>query len=323
MTQARAFWITAVGQGKILAEQLPAVRPGDVVVRTLYSGISRGTEALVFRGEVPPSEWARMRAPHQAGDFPAPVKYGYASVGRVEAGPDSLVGRNVFCLWPHQDRYVVAAQSVLPLPPGLHPRRAVLAANFETAINALWDVPPRIGDRIAVVGAGTVGCLTAWLASRIEGTEVELVDLDPRKRAIAAALDVPFALPDAARREVDCVFHASGHPAGLVTALELAGFESTVADLSWYGMRDVVLPLGQAFHSRRLRLIASQVGTIPAAQRGRWTHARRLELALRLLTEPVLDALLTGEDAFESLPEVMPRLANGASGALCHVIRYG
>jgi len=295
---------------------------GEALVRTLHSGISRGTETLVFRGEVPESEFGRMRAPFQAGDFPAPVKYGYASVGLVEQGPPALQGRHVFCLYPHQTRYVVPADALHVLPGEVPPARAVLAANMETAVNVLWDAAPRVGDRIAVVGAGVVGLLIAWLAARVPGCEVQVIDTQPARAAVAKKLGVAFAMPDAARGDADVVVHASGNPQGLVTALGLAAFEARVVEASWYGNQGVTLPLGQAFHARRLQLVSSQVGHVAAAQRSRWSHRRRMALALSLLAADALDALVTDSAPFDELPAVLARLAAGASPTLCQRIDY-
>lgn len=320
--EARAFWITAPGRGEIRAEALAPPADGEVLVETLYSGISRGTESLVFAGRVPPSEYERMRAPFQAGDFPAPVKYGYASVGRVLDGPAELRERVVFCLHPHQTRYVVPASAAHPLPDDVPPGRAVLAANLETAVNGLWDAAPALGDRIAVVGAGTVGCLAAWLAAGIPGTRVELVDVDPGKRAAAEALGVRFASPFEASGDADLVIHASGAPPGLATALALAGFEAKIVELSWYGDRTVDAPLGGPFHSRRLTLVSSQVGSVAASRRARWDTRRRMALALELLADPRLDALVSGESSFDELPTLLARLATSPAGTLCHRIRY-
>jgi threonine dehydrogenase-like Zn-dependent dehydrogenase len=300
--------------------RLPAARDGDAVVRALYSGISRGTESLVHAGRVPPSEYARMRAPFQDGEFPAPVKYGYANVGVVEDGPAELLGRAAFCLYPHQTRYVVPSDALHLLPENVPATRAVLAANLETAINGLWDATPRVGDRIGVVGAGTVGCLVAWLAARMPGCRVQLIDVNPARERVATALGAGFSLPGAAAGELDLVVHASGAPDGLTTALRLAGDEATVVELSWFGDREVTLPLGGAFHARRLTLRSSQVGTLPPAQRPRWTHRRRLELALTLLADPVLDVLISGESEFAALPATMATLAG--TDALCHRIVY-
>lgn len=320
---ARACWIVAPGRAELRDERLPPPAAGELRVRALHSAISRGTEGLVFRGEVPPGEWQRMRAPFQAGEFPTPVKYGYISVGVVESGPPDLSGRTVFCLHPHQTHYNVPADAVLALPQGVPAPRAVLAAQLETAVNGLWDAAPRLGDRIAVVGGGVVGLLVGWLAARVPGCTVELVDHASARAGIAEALGLRFALPEAATPDADLVIHASGQGAGLATALRLAGFEATVLELSWYGSRAVGLPLGEAFHAQRLTLRSSQVGHVASAQRGRWSRRRRLALALSLLSDPVLDRLVTDVSPFEDLPEVLARLAGpGAPDTLCHRIDY-
>lgn len=320
--ESRACWVEAPGRAGLRQAALAAPGPGEVLVRALHSGISRGTELLVFRGEVPETEYERMRAPFQEGSFPAPLKYGYASVGVVEQGPHALLGRTVFCLYPHQTRYVVPVEAVHPLPEGLPPARAVLAANMETAVNALWDAAPRVGDRIAVVGAGVVGLLAAWLAGRVPGCEVELIDTNTERREVAERLGLVFASPQRARPDADLVIHASGNAEGLATALRLAAFEATVLEMSWYGRQAVTLPLGEAFHARRLTLRSSQVGHVALAQRARWSHGRRLALALALLRDPALDALMTDAAPFDELPAVLERLAAGAPQTLCHRIDY-
>lgn len=319
---ARAFWITGPGQGEIRTESVPVASSGQAIVQALYSGVSRGTESLVFRGAVPPSEYARMRAPFQQGEFPWPVKYGYANVGRVLQGPDALVGREVFCLHPHQSLYAAPVEALHLLPADVPASRAVLAANLETALNGLWDARVLPGDRVVVIGAGVVGCLGAWLASRIPGCEVQLVDVNPARAHIARALGVDFALPAQARGEADLVLHASATSQGLAQALELAGPEATVLELSWYGAGEQCVPLGGSFHSRRLRLVSSQVGWVAPAQRRRWTHARRLGLALGLLAAPELDALVTSEGPLEDLPGTLQRLVCGGADTLMHRVRY-
>jgi threonine dehydrogenase-like Zn-dependent dehydrogenase len=320
---ARAFWLRSPGHGEIRDVTVAAPGPDEVLVRTLYSGVSRGTETLVFDGRVPGSQHTAMRAPFQEGDFPGPVKYGYLNVGVVEEGPDELAGRTVFCLYPHQSRYVVPAGAVTVVPERVPARRAVLAGTVETAVNALWDARPQIGDRIAVVGGGMIGCSVAALLARFPGLRLQLVDADPARARTAEALGVDFATPAEALGDCDLVVHASATEAGLARSLELLAAEGTVVELSWYGDRRVTLPLGEAFHSRRLTVRASQVGTVsPAARPGRG-YAERMALALDLLADPALDALVTGESAFEELPDVMPRLAAGELPALCHRIGYG
>jgi threonine dehydrogenase-like Zn-dependent dehydrogenase len=320
---ARAFWLRSPGHGEIRDVRLTDPGADDVVVRTLYSGVSRGTETLVFRGGVPASQHTAMRAPFQEGDFPGPVKYGYLNVGVVEEGPGELAGRTVFCLYPHQSRYVVPASAVTPVPAGVPAGRAVLAGTVETAVNALWDAAPLIGDRIAVVGGGMVGCSVAALLARFPGVRVQLVDADPARAAVAEALGVGFAAPEDASGGCDLVVHASATEQGLARSLELLTAEGTVLELSWYGDRRVSLPLGEAFHSRRLVIRSSQVGTVSPARSGSRGYADRLALALDLLADPALDALVTGESAFDELPQIMPKLASGEIPALCHLVRYG
>jgi threonine dehydrogenase-like Zn-dependent dehydrogenase len=318
---ARAFWLSSPGHGEIRDVALPDPAQGEVVVRSLYSGVSRGTETLVFRGGVPESQHTAMRAPFQEGDFPAPVKYGYLNVGQVEEGPSELVGRTVFSLYPHQTRFVVPASAVTVVPDTVPAERAVLAGTVETAVNALWDAAPLVGDRIAVVGGGMVGCSVAALLARFPGVRVQLVDADPARAKVAEALGVGFASPEDALGGCDLVVHASATEQGLARSLDLLTAEGTVLELSWYGDRQVSLPLGEAFHSRRLVIRSSQVGTVSPARANR-TYADRLALALDLLADPTLDALVTGESAFEELPEVMPQLASGGIPALCHRVRY-
>jgi threonine dehydrogenase-like Zn-dependent dehydrogenase len=326
-----AYWLRRPGVGEIRPVTVPEPGPDDVLVRTLRSGVSRGTETLVYRGGVPPSHYAIMRAPYQDGDFPGPVKYGYLNVGVVERGPDRLRGRTVFCLYPHQTAYVVPADAVTIVPDDIGPDRAVLAGTVETAVNALWDAAPLLGDRVTVVGAGMVGCCVARLLARFPGVRVTLVDVDASRAGVAAAIGVDFVTPDDALRrrpgdgpgDQDLVVHTSATSAGLQLALDLLTAEGTVLELSWYGDREVTVGLGGTFHSGRLGIRASQVGSVSPARRGTRTFADRMALAMELLRDPAFDALVTGASHFDDLPDVMARLADGRLAALCHTITYG
>jgi NADPH:quinone reductase-like Zn-dependent oxidoreductase len=321
MPSADAFWITALGVAELRPTAFAAAGDGRVEVETLFSGISRGTEALVFRGKVPADEWERMRCPLQEGEFPFPVKYGYAAVGKVSTGPSDLAGRTVFVLHPHQAAFSVPAAMAVPVPPQIPAGRAVLAANMETALNIVWDAGAGPGDCVAVIGAGVVGALAAWLAAQLPGAEVTLVDTNPARKALADALGCDFATPDECPENRDVVIHASASSAGLASAIRVAGAEAHIVEASWYGARDVTVPLGSAFHSRRLRLISSQVGELPADRRARWTHRRRLEKALALLADPRLDALISGETEFYDLPARYGAILSDPA-TLCHRIRY-
>ena len=322
ITTSRQFWIQSIGHGEIVDAELPMRRANEVLVRTLYSGISRGTEALVFRGQVPSSQFQSMRAPFQEGEFPAPIKYGYINVGVVEAGPESLVGEVVFCLYPHQDVYCVPEAAVISVPKDVPAERAVLAAYMQTAINAVWDGRPSVGDQVVVVGAGVVGLLVAWLCRRIPGVQVTVVDTNDSRQSIARQLELLFVTELPSGTQADVVVHASGQPAGLVTALSVAGLESTIVDVSWYGANTVDLPLGEAFHSKRLTIRSSQVSLIPPLQNPRWDFDRRSLLALTLLRDPALECLITGESQFDDLPNVLAELSGSSSDTLCHRITY-
>ncbi|WP_348789993.1 zinc-binding alcohol dehydrogenase [Leifsonia sp. NPDC080035] len=322
MIDATAFWLERPGTGALRTQPVAPPGPDEVLVRTLFTGVSRGTEATVFGGRVPAGEHERMRAPFQEGDFPAPVKYGYLNVGVVEDGPAGLVGSTVFTLYPHQSAFVVPASAVVPVPDGVPARRAVLAGAVETAVNILWDAGPLLGDRIAVIGAGMIGCGVARLAQAIPGTEVTLVDTDPGRRSVADRLGASFALPQDAPRDRDIVIHTSGSEAGLRLALETVATDGEVIEAGWFGDRPVTLPLGADFHSRRLTIRASQVGAVSARRRDRRSTTDRLALALDLLRDPAFDALLGGSSSWRELPEVLARLAAEPAGELCRTIDW-
>jgi hypothetical protein len=319
---ARALWYAAPERAEIRPETLPAHAAGAVRVRALHGAVSRGTEALIFAGRVPESEFQRMRAPFMAGAFPFPVKYGYATIGRVEAGPAELLGRAVFTLHPHQTLFDVPADAALPLPDNVPPSRAVLAANMETALNAVWDTEPGQFRHIAVVGAGVVGALAGVLFGRLMSADVTLVDINPARAELARALSLQFAQPETAPADRDLVVHASATAAGLATALNLAAEEATVLELSWYGAGDVAVPLGGAFHSRRLKLISSQVGKVAPSHRATWTHRQRLAAAIELLADARLDALIAPAVRFDDLPAQLPKILAPGSGVLCQRIDY-
>jgi len=323
--RARALWTVAPGGAEIRTHDLAAPAPDQALVVTRASGISRGTERLVFTGRVPESQWPAMRAPLQYGDFPHPVSYGYAAVGVVRDGPAALRDRRVFCLHPHHDAFLAPAAMCVPVPDAVPDRRAVMAANMETAVNVLWDARPLVGERVLVVGAGVVGLLTAFLLARMPGIDLAVCDVDASRRGIVESFGARFCAPSDAPGDRDLVIHASASEAGLQLALARCGFEGRVVEASWFGDRAVALPLGEAFHAKRLALVSTQVGAVAPAMRGRRTHGQRLALALDLLADARLDALLGPDIPFAELPArigavLLPE--PGAPQPLCPIVTY-
>lgn len=318
---AQALWITMSQHAEVRQTeyQLP---DGYLQIDTLFTGISRGTERLVFEGRVPPGEHATMRAPFQNGDFTFPVKYGYAAVGRVQN--THRAGEIVFALFPHQDQFGLPPEDAVQVPADVPPERAVLAANMETALNIVWDAGIQPGDRVAIVGCGVVGALVGYLAARIPGTEVAMIDVDAARAPLAHALGCTFLAPAEVQNrdgDADVVVHASASATGLATAISLAGIESTVVEASWYGTGLTATPLGGRFHQRRLKLVSSQVGRIPPGHSARWTYRRRLQKALALLADPVLDRLISGETPFAEISRTYGSIL-GDPATLCHRIRF-
>ena len=319
---AEALWYVGAGRAEIRPERLGPLAEGRVRVRAHYGAISRGTESLIAAGRVPASEYGRMRSPYMGGNFPFPVKYGYATVGRVEAGPGGLIGRDVFVLHPHQTVFDVPADAASPVPQEVPISRAVLAANMETALNATWDAAPIPSGPIAVMGAGVVGALVGVLCARVPGAEVTLIDINPARDHLSRALGLDFATPDNAPTDCKLVVHTSGDPGGLATAIDIAGDEATILEMSWYGEGNVQVPLGGAFHSRRLKIVSSQVGMVAPSRRATTSHRQRLEQALALLTDAQLDALLMPAVPFRELPQRLPDILNRQNDVLCQLIAY-
>ena len=321
MTSVQALWYTAPNQAELRQEQMPPLQPGRCLVRTLFSAFSRGTESLVATGRVAVEDYDRMRAPFMEGEFPFPVKYGYANVGVVEEGPPDFVGKTFFSLSPHQSMLQIPASALVNIGK-IPPVRALLAANMETALNAVWNATPGPADRIAIVGGGVVGLLAGYLCAKLPGSEVTLVDINPLREYEAKKLGMAFASPLQAPHDCDLVIHASASAAGLNTAISLAGEEASIVELSWFGSGQTPVTLGGAFHSKQLKLVASQVGHIAASHRPRWDYARRLNAAMQLLDDPVLDVLLDRPIAFQNICRYLLRIFDPQAGVLCQPVSY-
>lgn len=324
---ARALWYTAPGKVELRPERLAPLAPGWLTIETHFSAISRGTEQLIWHGAIAESEWQRMRAPFQDGDFPFPVKYGYSAAGVVIDGPPEWIGTNTFALYPHQEVFALPAANAIRLPEGVPLKRATLAANMETALNAVWDSGAGPADRIVIVGAGVVGLLITFLVARLPGTQTYVVDVVPERRAIVEAFGATFVAAGedagaAIGEDADVVFHTSASAGGLHTAIAACGFEAALVELSWYGNATIEIGLGGAFHAKRLRLVSSQVGHVATSRRARWTHGRRLQAAAGLLADDRLDALVGDTVPFDQLSTQMADILGGARGGLAPVIAY-
>lgn len=320
--RAEALWYIGPGRAEIRQDRIGALGDGMVRVRAVYGAISRGTEALIAAGKVPASEYQRMRSPNMGGNFPFPVKYGYSTVGRVEDGPKGLIGRAVFALHPHQTLFDVPVDAAVAVPEKVPLSRAVMAANMETALNATWDADSVPTGPIAVIGAGVVGTLVGYLCARVPGADVTLIDINLAREKLARALDLNFSGPADAPADCRLVVHTSGDPRGLATAINLAGDEATILELSWYGEGTVPVPLGGAFHSRRLKIVSSQVGRVAPSRRATTSFRQRLEQAVGFLSDTRLDALLMPPVPFRELPKRLPDILNRQNDVLCQLIAY-
>ena len=310
---ARALWFETAGRARIRDETLAAPPDGWRRITAVASGVSPGTERLVATGGVPASVYDTMRCPYMEGSFDFPLKYGYSLVGRLDDG------RLAHVLHPHQTLCNVRAADIRIVPDDVPAERATLAANLETAVNALWDAELSLGERTLVIGFGTVGSLIARLLLRTNAP-FDVLDVDPAKRKLAR--DLGFNAVDAVGGEYDVAIGASGNADEVQTALDAVGSEGRVIEVSWLGSQEARLDLGGAFHSGRKRIIGSQVSQIPPRLRGRWDFARRTELVFALLRDPAFDAHLTSAVPFEELPRFYEELCAGRAGGLSVVVRY-
>jgi 2-desacetyl-2-hydroxyethyl bacteriochlorophyllide A dehydrogenase len=326
LSRLRELWFTAPGAVE-LREGLPAqLATGQVRVRALASGISQGTELLLWRGEGPEPFDPSLDA---ASAPTYPRRYGYAWVGEIveTCAVDRRVGERVFALLAHGDEHCVVASAARRLPPELPAERATLAANLETAVNVVWDAGIGLGDDVLVVGGGVVGLLAGQLARRAGASRVRLVEPLAARRLVAETLGFDAALsPEqligAAEAEADVVIEATGRPECLDLAIAQARSEGVVAVASFYGQRVAPVSLGVAFHRRRLTLRASQVSHLPPSRAGRWSFDRRFELVCELLRDPRLDALLERPIAIADAAAVYARLAAAPQGSLQVVFHY-
>lgn len=321
---SRQYWTEAAHTGALREVPVPQPAPGELLIETLHSGISRGTESLVHRGEVPAAITELMQAPFQLGALPFPVSHGYLNVGVVRQGRSELIGQTVFTLAGHREHVVVPEAAAHVLPEGCPPQRALFAGIGEVGLNGLWEGPVMIGDRVAVVGGGLIGLTTALLASKMALQRLQVVEVDAERRTFIRDLGLDAVAPEQADLDNDVVLHSSSSSAGLATSLRLAGDDAVIVEQSWYGTGDQQVPLGADFHARRLRIVATQVGQVPGPRRMRRTRGQRLATALSML-DSRFDRLISGRSPLAQLPDVMQDVATGADwtrGQILHVIDH-
>lgn len=317
----RELWFEAPRAAR-LRDAAPLVAgPGEIVARAIASGISRGTELLLYRGEGPTPFDPSM------GAATYPCRYGYAWVGEVTSAGDGAglgIGQRIFALAPHGDEHRADARSVRAIPDGIPATRATLAANLETGVNAAWDARVGLGDRALVVGGGVVGLACALAAAR-SGADVTVVEPAGHRRDAALAIGAARAVATDGELDgrFDVVFEVTGRPESLTSAIERAADEARVVIASFYGARIAPVPLGDAFHRRRLSLVSSQVSRIPPERAARWDHARRFELVLALLQDARLDAMIDPPRPFERAAEVYAELDARPAEGLHATFAYG
>ncbi len=320
---ARALWHNSPFDSTLRREVLADSKDGELLLRSMFSLVSQGTERLVACGAVPESLYGSMRVPYMGGNFSFPVKYGYALVGEVLNQGHPWQGRAVFVMHPHQDYCVVAQRDCFCLPANVSPRSAVLAANLETAVTALWDARPLLGERVLVVGFGLLGALTALLLKRFPGLDLWISEPNSYRKDLAKKMG--FHLWEGQHvGEFDLCVHSSATEDGLQMALDVLGREGRVLELSWYGNKRSALSLGEAFHHKRLRIISSQVAHLPSDMQARWGYARRKELVFKLLHSSDWRLLPDAELGLEDLPSFFKALRKGESQypALAVVVKY-
>jgi 2-desacetyl-2-hydroxyethyl bacteriochlorophyllide A dehydrogenase len=288
---SRSLWFVSPGSVEVREEPLAAPGPGEVLVQSVVSAISPGTEMLVYRGQVPADMALDASIPGLTDTFSYPVKYGYATVGRV-TGLGAGVSpewheRLVFALHPHESHFVTSPDELVPVPSGLGNEHAALFPHAEAAVTFLMDGRPAVGEDVAVFGQGVVGLMTTAFLARLPLTRLVTIDLHPLRRERSLELGahtwLDAATLDAMGGAFDLAYELSGSPAALDQAIAVTGFNGRVVIGSWYGDKRVELGLGRAFHRSRITLVSSQVSTIDPQWQGRWDKARRAAVAWRML----------------------------------------
>lgn len=320
---AESFWIRKKNNSFIKKHSISIPQNNEVLVKTIYSGISYGTEKIVYSGNVPKSQRSLMRCPYQEGEFGSNVKYGYMNVGKVMNGPSKLVNRYVYTLYPHQTQYVLPLEELTFIPKLIPIKRCLLTANMETAINAMWDTLPTCGDKILIIGAGIVGFLMAYILMTIIGIEILLIDTDKEKSKIAKIFGIKFSCSIPKSYNANIIYECSGNPSVIDILSSHVNDETVICIMSWYGNSVSNINFGNEFFSKRTKILFSQVAKVSHNRDKYWNNKKRKDLAISLLNDDKLDNLIEKDMiSFHDLPEFFSNTARH-NKFFCKVIDYG
>ena len=315
----QSFWIKKKNNSYIKDHSINQAGKNELLIQTKYSGISYGTERVVYTGSVPDSQRELMRCPYQEGNFGSDVKYGYMNIGKVIDGPPGFKGKYVYTLFPHQTYYILDKTEVTLIPESIPLKRCLLTANMETAINGMWDTLPSCGDKILVIGSGVVGFLMAYILKSIPGSEILLVDSDSKKNKYSKLFNINFKN----KYKANIIYECSGNAKILDGLSKHVKDEAIICILSWYGDNISKVKFGEEFLSKRIKIIFSQVSKVSHNRSQYWDNVKRRELAIKMLNDDRLDNLIEKKIIkFSKLPLFFSQMNNKQS-FFCKVVDYG
>jgi threonine dehydrogenase-like Zn-dependent dehydrogenase len=321
--RSHALWHRSASESEIITGDIRKEEGKELLVESFFSLVSIGTERTVALGMVPPEIREQMKVPYMEGSFSFPCKYGYSLVGKIIRGPAGLKNRFVHLMHPHQDMAWVHPSSVFPLPDGIPPRRAVLAGNMETAVNALWDSEISVGDSVLIAGFGIVGALIALLASCIPGVAIVVLETNEKRRSLAAKLGFDlFENFRTGNTPFDAALNTTGDENALQICIDNTGFESQVTEVSFYGTKAVSVRMGGNFHISRKRIAVSQVSNLPLKKLARWDHLRRKQLVYNLLKDNRFDCLVENAVPFHDAPVLFKLIRSNAMHEISVLLTY-
>ena len=318
--KSQSLWLIKKNKPKILSKDIYYKKNNKtVLVKTLYSGISKGTENLVARGKIHKSQFKIMRCPFQDGNFSFPIKYGYINIGEIIDGPISLTGKKIFTLFPHQTVFEISTKNI-NLIKNKNAKKYLLTANMETAVNIFWDSQAKKNDRILIVGLGSVGLLTAYFFKLKGYKNLYVSDVNLSKKSIAKKLNLNFIHYNKINN-LDCIINTTSNYDVLNNSFTKLNLDGKIIEASWYGEKVGKLNLGNEFHSKRLRIISSQVSNIPLHMQKKHNYRSRLKIAINALNDDKLLLLINSVSKFENLEKNYISILKDKN-IIIHAIKY-